>query len=107
MSVEFMMLGGSEEVSMLSTLSSTSQGLEVLFDRGSGPVLCYPETTDVLPTRPDSGLAVSPEEFAGHCRTWVERGVQIIGGCCGTTVEHIRQMVEQSPNDGRRRRRPC
>lgn len=103
---EFMKLGGSVAGIMHSTLSSTSPGLEVLFDRWSGPVLCYPETTDVLPTGPDSELAVSPEEFAGHCRTWVERGVQIIGGCCGTTVEHIRQMVEQLPNDGRRRRRP-
>ena len=28
-----------------------------------------------------------------HCRDWVESGVQIIGGCCGTTIEHIRALV--------------
>lgn len=36
---------------------------------------------------------VGPEEFAQDQRRMIEAGAQCIGGCCGTTPEHIRQMV--------------
>lgn len=43
-------------------------------------------------------ISVEPAVFAAHCRDWVEGGVQIIGGCCGTTIEHIRAMIEALPD---------
>ena len=70
--------------------------------------MAYPETTwsaqppadqtDRLPTPnfPDAGN-VSPEIFAEACRGWVDQGVQIIGGCCGTTIEHMRAMIDRLP----------
>lgn len=36
----------------------------------------------------------SPEEMAGYVLTLIEAGANIIGGCCGTTPEHIRKIVE-------------
>jgi methionine synthase / methylenetetrahydrofolate reductase(NADPH) len=33
-----------------------------------------------------------PEYFAQACLRLVQEGVRIIGGCCGTTPEHIRQL---------------
>lgn len=37
---------------------------------------------------------LQPEEFARHMRHFVESyGVSIVGGCCGTTPEHLRAMV--------------
>ena len=95
---EFMSLGGTAAGIMHSSISSTSPGLEVLFRRWSGPVMAYPETLAVNPRRADARVTVSPKEFADHCRRWAEGGVQIIGGCCGTTVEHIRQMVSALPD---------
>lgn len=94
---EFTALGGTVAGIMHSTISSTSPGLEVLFRRWSGPVMAYPEMLDVNPRDVDARSPVSPEAFAGHCRRWVEGGIQIIGGCCGTTVEHIRRMVDALP----------
>jgi len=38
---------------------------------------------------------VEPAIFASLCHDWVNSGVQIIGGCCGTTIEHIRTMVDE------------
>jgi len=32
----------------------------------------------------------SPEEFAAHALSWIEAGARIVGGCCGTTPDHIR-----------------
>jgi len=36
----------------------------------------------------------SAEEMAGFVETLVNAGANIIGGCCGTTPEHIRQIAE-------------
>lgn len=38
---------------------------------------------------------VSPKEFAFYGRRFVERGLKIIGGCCGTTDEYIRNIVRE------------
>jgi methionine synthase I (cobalamin-dependent) len=34
----------------------------------------------------------TPEEMAGQVALWIEAGARIIGGCCGTTPEHIRAI---------------
>ena len=34
----------------------------------------------------------SPEYIASYARRFMSRGVRLVGGCCGTTPEHIRQM---------------
>ncbi|MFP4043105.1 MAG: homocysteine S-methyltransferase family protein [Rhodosalinus sp.] len=47
------------------------------------------------------GYDETPEETAAHLGEWAEAGlVNIVGGCCGTTPEHIRaiaQAVEGKP----------
>src|SRR5690606_11990921 len=34
----------------------------------------------------------SPEYMASYARRFVQRGVRLVGGCCGTTPEHIRPL---------------
>ena len=44
----------------------------------------------------DDGKTVFPEspiQTASYVKTIIEAGVNIIGGCCGTTPEHIRQIA--------------
>jgi 5-methyltetrahydrofolate--homocysteine methyltransferase len=44
----------------------------------------------------DDGKTVFPEtpsQTAGYVKTIIDAGVNIIGGCCGTTPEHIRQIA--------------
>jgi methionine synthase I (cobalamin-dependent)/5,10-methylenetetrahydrofolate reductase len=59
--------------------------------------------TDIpLSAQPNAGLpryydgrffyVSSPEYFADYCRKLLNLGVSLIGGCCGTTPEHIRAM---------------
>ncbi len=47
----------------------------------------------------------SPAYMAEHARTLAEMGVVVIGGCCGTTPEHIAAMREAIA--GRRRTAPA
>lgn len=37
---------------------------------------------------------VGPVEFAEYAKRFVEKGVRIIGGCCGTSDEHIEEIVK-------------
>ena len=37
---------------------------------------------------------VQPADFTASMKTIASLGVQVLGGCCGTTPEHIRQMKE-------------
>jgi homocysteine S-methyltransferase len=34
----------------------------------------------------------SPEYMASYARRFVSQGVKLVGGCCGTTPEHVRQI---------------
>jgi 5-methyltetrahydrofolate--homocysteine methyltransferase len=41
------------------------------------------------------GYDETPEQTAGHLGEWARAGlVNLVGGCCGTTPEHIRAIVE-------------
>lgn len=56
-----------------------------------------------IAVQPNAGLPVSvngktvfnvePEEFAQDMKEIAKLGVSYLGGCCGTTPEHIRQMI--------------
>ena len=52
----------------------------------------------------------SPEYMASYARRFIASGVRLVGGCCGTTPEHIRQIAlavkQLAPDVARRRRRP-
>ena len=58
------------------------------------PIILKPNAG--LPTVKDGKTVydVSPEDFALAMKEMVEEGAKYIGGCCGTTPEHIRKMVE-------------
>ena len=59
-------------------------------------------TTKPLSAMPNAGLPTtiegrnlylcSPEYMAQYARRFLLAGVRIIGGCCGTTAEHIKEM---------------
>jgi methionine synthase / methylenetetrahydrofolate reductase(NADPH) len=36
----------------------------------------------------------SPEYMASYARRFIAAGVRLVGGCCGTTPEHIRQIAQ-------------
>lgn len=59
------------------------------------PVLvsCYPNAGLPNPLLP-TGFPETPESLAPQLADWAARGwLNIVGGCCGTTPEHIRQIA--------------
>ncbi|MDS1007433.1 homocysteine S-methyltransferase family protein [Clostridium sporogenes] len=59
----------------------------------SVPIMVQPNAG--LPTVKDGKTIynIKPKEFAAFQRSIVEKGVRIVGGCCGTTDEFIREIV--------------
>jgi S-methylmethionine-dependent homocysteine/selenocysteine methylase len=40
---------------------------------------------------------MTPERFAEAAAGWIQRGAQIVGGCCGTGPDHIRALRDALP----------
>lgn len=94
-------------VSMLEGLGVDAIG----FNCGLGPAETLPLVEEIrkwtsLPiiVQPNAGLPesvngqtvynVSPSAFAQQMKKASQLGVSYLGGCCGTTPEHIREMIE-------------
>ena len=95
-------------VAMLEGLRVDALGLNC----GLGPKQMLPILNDLrrytsLPiiVKPNAGLPkqkngetyydVEPDEFARIMQEVVKEGACVIGGCCGTTPEHIKKLVEE------------
>ncbi len=109
------MLLGTEISAALNAIEA--MGPDVIgINCATGPVEMYEavrylcENTSLpISTMPNAGLPsikdghmhydLTPEELATHLYHFAEEfGVDIIGGCCGTTPEHIKQVVDKCGN---------
>jgi methionine synthase I (cobalamin-dependent) len=64
--------------------------LEALRQDFAGPLMAYPDSGYF--EMPDWRFVdiISPERYEAFCVQWLQSGVQLVGGCCGLGVEHIR-----------------
>ncbi len=90
-------IGGSAVTVMHSDIEVTPPALKVALERWQGPVGSYPHYGHWERPIWHSQGAPSPEEYLRQAKEWVEMGVQIIGGCCGIGIEHIRPLKEGLP----------
>lgn len=69
-------------------------GTELVAAAGSVPVILQPNAGS--PQVVDGKLiyAATPKDMAGHALRLLQAGVKIIGGCCGTTPDHIAAMAK-------------
>ena len=103
------MLTGGTVSSVVATLEGL--GVDALgVNCGLGPVQMMPilrelkeHTSLPIIMKPNAGLPkqkngetyydVNPEDFANYMKEIVKAGACVIGGCCGTTPAHIKEMV--------------
>jgi S-methylmethionine-dependent homocysteine/selenocysteine methylase len=72
-----------------SEIDMMDRALDVIFEKWSGPVSAYPNSGDWTPPNWGFDTVISPTDFVAVAESWVARGVQIIGGCCGIGPDHI------------------
>ncbi len=84
-----------------SRLQETNAALEVVHDEWSGPVIVYPDAGrgDYLDTWRDDNVAneENVERVTGEAIRWTEKGVQVVGTCCGFGVEYTKGLREVLP----------
>lgn len=70
--------------------------LDEILEYASVPVIVKPNAG--LPKQKDGAVYydVLPEEFAEIMQKIVKRGACVVGGCCGTTPEHIRELIRMT-----------
>ncbi|MGW5879719.1 methionine synthase [Nocardiopsis terrae] len=84
-----------------------SEHLRYLSHHSSVPISCMPNAG--LPELGPNGTVyrLTPEELADAHDTFTsEFGLSLVGGCCGTTPEHLRQVVERVQGRGIKNRKP-
>ena len=101
----------SSVVALLEGLGVDALGINC----GMGPKQMFPVLEEIMKyssvpviVKPNAGLPkqrdgktyydVSEDEFAAYMEQIVQMGACVIGGCCGTTPEHIRAMKERCKN---------
>ncbi len=63
--------------------------LDVVFEQWSGPVGVYAHTGGWAPPNWIFENMISADDYATAAQRWVQRGVQVIGGCCGIGPDHV------------------
>ncbi|MFD4030873.1 methionine synthase [Streptomyces sp. NPDC058637] len=73
-----------------------SEHLRYLTRHSRIPLLCMPNAGLPVLTKDGAHFPLDAEGLADAQETFVrEYGLSLVGGCCGTTPEHLRQLVER------------
>lgn len=78
---------------MHSASDVIADALSILRKAYDGPLLAYPDSGYFKMPHWQFDAIISPNEFRRFADDWVASGVQVIGGCCGLSPEHIRAIA--------------
>lgn len=82
---------------MHSEIEATVPAIEAIRQRWPGPIGAYPEIGYFA--APDWRFDDDhpPERLVSEARRWIAAGARLVGGCCGTTPDHIRALRAAMP----------
>lgn len=75
------------------------QVVEEYLEYASVPVLLKPNAGLPRSEEGKTVFDVYPEEFSDDLLDYVQKGVRIVGGCCGTTPDYIKATVDKTKNE--------
>lgn len=74
-----------------------SEHLRYLAQHSRTPLMCMPNAGLPVLTKDGAHFPLGPEGLADAQEAFVtDYGLSLVGGCCGTTPEHLRQVVERA-----------
>ncbi|MEM7170937.1 MAG: homocysteine S-methyltransferase family protein [Pseudomonadota bacterium] len=79
---------------MHSEVEYVSGCLEVIEQNWAGPVGVYAHSARWVEHKCIFDDTISPAAYANYARSWLDRGAQMIGGCCGMGVNHIAALKQ-------------
>jgi S-methylmethionine-dependent homocysteine/selenocysteine methylase len=82
---------------MHSEIAAVLPAIELVRERWQGPIGVYPEVGYFTAPQWNVDPGATPEKFVAHARDWVRHGARLVGGCCGTSPEHIQALHHARP----------
>jgi homocysteine S-methyltransferase len=82
---------------MHSEIGAIPQAIELVRQRWSGPIGVYPESGYF--TKPNWNFVdvIPPVDLVAEALGWVAAGALLLGGCCGTSPNHIQALHDAMP----------
>lgn len=74
---------------MHSEIRTIPRAIEMVQKRWKGYLGVYPESGHFAKPNWNFVDIISPDDLASEAQGWINSGVQILGGCCGTGPKHI------------------
>lgn len=85
-----------------------TESIRYLSSHSRKPISILPNAG--LPSVKDSKMHydLTPEELAKYHKEFIETyGIEIVGGCCGTTDQHLKMVVDMVRNSNPKKRKPA
>jgi 5-methyltetrahydrofolate--homocysteine methyltransferase len=116
------MLFGTDIASALTTLESLpidviglncstgpehmAQPVKYLTEHSTKPISVLPNAGLPINVEGEAVYPMPPDPFSAMLSEFVDWGVSIVGGCCGTTPEHLTKLIERVKGEPAARREP-
>ena len=88
-------IGGDVYGIMHTWFQDSYGGLKIIKDHWSGPMMFYPEIHKFDTSTHEAIATCNEDEFANSCLEFIDDQIQIIGGCCGVSDNHLKKLIER------------
>ena len=82
---------------MHSEIDAIGEAIEIVRRFWQGPLGVYPESGHFEKPSWKFVEVIAPSDLVEEAKRWAASGVRILGGCCGTSPEHVRALNEALP----------
>ena len=88
-------MGGDVYGIMHTWLVDAFDGLRVIKNNWQGPIMFYPEIHKFDTKTHKATVTYAEDEFADECGKLIDDQIQIIGGCCGVSDNHLKKLISR------------
>ena len=79
---------------MHTDVNIVSDSIKIVREIYDGTILVYPDSGGWVSPNWIFDKVIKPHELKARASEWAKEGVQILGGCCGLSPEHIQAIAE-------------
>ena len=79
---------------MHTDVNIVSDSIKIVREIYDGTILVYPDSGGWVSPNWIFDKVIKPHELKARAAEWAKEGVQILGGCCGLSPEHIKAVAE-------------
>ena len=88
-------MGGDVYGIMHTWFQDSYGGFKIIKNHWTGPMMYYPEIHKFDTSTHEAIATCNEDEFANSCLEFIDDQIQIIGGCCGVSDNHLKKLIEK------------